>query len=241
MHFLLQFLAAVVGLAAIVPPAPAAEPMPDFAKVDRTVADHPAYAAKRPLYGLAVFGPKADKSVWLVLDKSAPDAADYDVLYVGHTRHARTGDSFPVGDFTDPATGEKHTDVKLRVWAAKNGGDPHVIFGMRWRGDITFAGGYPQDPDDGYMRFAPTREAAPVVWANGDAPFRFQRWYGRELTIGGRDDFKVFLGQPGRGPNTFFAAQKHFLPKEEWLKATLIYHDGSGKEQRAACELKERC
>ena len=62
--------AAVLALG--VGPAPAAE-MPDLSQVDRALQKEPAYAGKKPLYGLAVFGPKADKKVWLVLDKSKPE------------------------------------------------------------------------------------------------------------------------------------------------------------------------
>src|SRR3954454_21921413 len=84
----------------------------DLSKVDRTVPDHPAYVAKRPLYGLAVFGPKAEKSVWLVLDKSKADAGGYDVLHFGDRRLTAGKDGeFEIGDLTDPATRSKHTDV----------------------------------------------------------------------------------------------------------------------------------
>jgi formylglycine-generating enzyme required for sulfatase activity len=62
-------------------PAHAGEGLPDLAKLVRPPRKEPAYAAKRPLYGLAAFGPKADKAVWLVLDKSRPDATRYDVLH----------------------------------------------------------------------------------------------------------------------------------------------------------------
>jgi hypothetical protein len=248
MFLLLRVLAtaAIFDLLAV-PRVRAAEPMPDLSRVDRSVRKEPAYVAARPLYGLAVFGPKADKRVWLVLDKSKADSPKYDVLYIDRNadgdltgpgkRLTKTDEdgAFDIGEFADPATGAKHTEFKVRA------SDDSVMLSMRWKGDIKFGGGYPEDPETGYMAFAPSREAAPVVWVNGDAPFRFQRWYGKTLTIGRADDFKVFLGQPGRGPNTFFASQVHFLPKEEWVRATLIYRDGAGKERRLVCELKERC
>jgi hypothetical protein len=234
---LLRNLLPAACLALFLPAAHAA----DLSKVDRSVRNEPTVVAERPLYGLAVFGPKADKTLWLVLDKSKADAKEYDVLHLGGDRFTRKGGEFDIGNFTDPATGAKHTDFAVRVSGEKDKGDPTVMLKLRWKGDIRFGGGYPQDPEGGYMKFAPTRDAAPVVWVNGDAPFRFQRWYGGELTVGGKDDFKVFLGQPGRGPNTFFAASQHFLPKEEWVKATLVYRDKDGTEQRAVCEVKERC
>jgi hypothetical protein len=101
--------------------------------------------------------------------------------------------------------------------------------------------GYPQDPEDGYLKFGDKPANAPVMWANGDSPFRFQRWYSGRLAIGGADDFKVFVGQQGAGANAFWAFQEHFLPESEGVKATLIYRDADDKERRAICLLKERC
>jgi hypothetical protein len=252
MSMLPKFIAAfAVCLGLVSHSSQAADPMPELAKLDRSLRKEPTYGAKQPLYGLAVFGPKAHKRVWLVLDKSAPDAKDYDVLHIdlnangdltepGKRLMRTDGDGeFVAGDFTDPATGTKHTEFKVRV--SENEGDRSVMLSLRWGGEVKFGGGYPEDPETGYLKFATTREAAPVVWVNGDTPFRFQRWYGSKLTIGGKDDLKVFLGQPGRGPNTFFAAQVHFLPEDEWVRATLIYKDGMNKEQRVVSELKERC
>jgi hypothetical protein len=227
-------------------PALAAE-MPDLSNVDRALKKEPAYVAKKPLYGLALFGPKAEKRVWLVLDKTKPDAPGYDVLHIDLNadgdlagpgeRVKAEGAEFNLGDFTDPATGAKHSELKVRA----SGADPTVMLSLRWRGKLKFGGGYPEDPEAGYMRFAPKPEDAPVIWVNGDAPFRFQRWYGGKLPVGGSEDFKVFLGQPGRGPSTFAAAQEHFLPPKEFVLATLVYHDTAGKEKRLVCELKERC
>jgi hypothetical protein len=76
------------------------------------------------------------------------------------------------------------------------------------------------------------------MWANGDSPFRFERWYSGKLAIGGADDFKVFVGQQGAGANAFWAFQEHFLPEAEWVKSTLIYRDAEDKERRAICQLK---
>jgi hypothetical protein len=225
---------------------PAAE-MPDLSRVDRTIRKQPAYVAKKPLYGLALFGPRAEKRVWLVLDKSKPDAPAYDVLHIDRNadgdltgpgkRIKAEGGDFKLGEFTDPATQAKHTEFTVRV----SGTEPTVMLSLRWRGKLKFGGGYPEDADSGYMRFAAKPEDAPVVWVHGDAPFRFQRWYGGELPIGGSEELMVFLGQPGRGPSTFAAAQEHFLPPGEIVLATLIYRDTMGKEQRLVCELKERC
>lgn len=237
---------ALVFLALSLRTLPAAE-MPDLARVDRAIQKEPAYIARKPLYGLALFGLQAEKRVWLVLDKSKPDAPTYDVLHIDRNadgdltgpgeRIEVGGGVFQIGEFPDPATGAKHSAFTVRV----SGMDPTVMLSMRWREKLKFGGGYPEDPEAGYMRFAAQPQEAPVVWINGDAPFRFQRWYGGQLPIGGSEDFKVFLGQPGRGPSTFAAAQEHFLPKGEIVLATLVYRDVMGKEKRLVCELAERC
>jgi hypothetical protein len=65
--------------------------------------------------------------------------------------------------------------------------------------------------------------------------------YGGKLPIGGEEDFKVFIGQPGAGESSFWAAQEHFLPESEGVKATLIYKDAADQEHRLICLLKERC
>src|SRR5213592_3441576 len=76
------FGAVLAGLCVVLgtTPAPAADP-PDLSKVDRRILREPAYKAKQPLYALYVFGPQAKTRVWAVLDKSKPDAPEYDVLY----------------------------------------------------------------------------------------------------------------------------------------------------------------
>jgi hypothetical protein len=237
------------ALACMAPGSPPAEP-PDLSKLDRSIKKEPAYTAKQPLYGLAVFGPRADAKVWMVLDKSAADRDTYDVLHIdlnadgdltgaGERLDVGEGGKFRVGVYKDPATGVAHTGFAVGI--QEKGGATTVMLSLRWRGKYDIGGGYPEDPDSGYMRFAAKPADAPVVWAFGDGPLRFQRWYGAKLAIGRDEDFRVFLGQPGRGPSTFCAVREHILPAGATVKATLVYRDEMGKEQRAVCELKERC
>jgi hypothetical protein len=80
--------------------------------------------------------------------------------------------------------------------------------------------------------------------ADGDLTEPTELVVGQEegrLLIGRADDFKVFVGQQGAGPNTFWAFQEHFLPESEGVKATLIYRDAADKERQVMCLLKERC
>src|SRR5262245_37915809 len=143
---------APVFLALSVCSMPAAE-MPDLARVDRALKKEPAYAAREPLYGLALFGLKAEKRVWLVLDKSKPDAPAYDVLHIDLNadgdlagpgeRVEAAGGSFKIGEFADPATGAKHSEFSVRA----SGTEPTVMLSLRWRGKVKFGGGYPEDPE----------------------------------------------------------------------------------------------
>lgn len=225
----------------------------DLNKIDRSIAKEPTYSGKKPLYGLAVFGPQAKTRVWMVLDKSKADVDVYDVLYADLNCDGDLTESderftaknatstlslFSLPDFTDPVSGAKHTDFNFRV---SRGSSQTFMLSIKWRGKLKYGGGYAEVPDDGYMRFAGTSKEAPIVWFNGDGPFRFQRWYSGELRIGGADDFKVFLGQQGIGRNSFASFQCHALPAGEPVLATLIYRDASGKEIHLDYKLKERC
>jgi hypothetical protein len=60
--------------------------LPDLGGLPAKPGKEPAYMAKQPLYGRAVFGPKGDKLVWMVLDKSRADGEAYDVLYLNFRR-----------------------------------------------------------------------------------------------------------------------------------------------------------
>jgi hypothetical protein len=225
---------------------------PDLTQIDRRAPKEPSYTSSRPLYGLLVCGPKAQGRVWMVLDRSKPDAEAYDVLYADLNANGDLtergerfvgeveGNSarFRLPDLKDPASDSVHTNFTARV---SGGSDPTVMLSVAWRGQRKMGGGYPQDPENGYMKFGTAPSNAPVMWANGDDPYRFQRWYGGRLPIGGEEDFKVFVGQPGSGANSFWAFQEHFLPESEGVQATLVYRDAQDKERRVTCMLKERC
>jgi hypothetical protein len=224
----------------------------DLKKIDRRITKEPGYTARQPLYGLLAFGPSGQTRVWLVLDKSRADADRYDVLYADLNGNGDLTEAaerfvgkvegqdvrFLLPDFKDPGTGATHTGLSVRV---SGGATPEVMVGLKWRGGFRTGGGYPEDPEAGYLKFADRPAAAPILWANADAPFRFQRWYSGQLLIGAADDFKVFVGQPGVGASSFWAFQEHFLPAGEGVQATLIYQDAQGKERRMMSRLNDRC
>jgi hypothetical protein len=219
--------------------------MPDLAKTDRRIAREPSYTAKRPLYGLYVFGPQAATRVWAVLDTSGEGKAEYDVLYFDRNANGDLTEpgerlsgpgSFTIGDFKDPATGDVHKDLTL-----SRRPDGSVFLRMKWKGKEPVMGGYAEDPGP-YCRFAESAEKAPILWPGAEGPLGFQRWiFEKEFPIGGSGDARVFLGHPGVGPNTFCGVTQEFLPADVPVLVTLIYTDGEGKERRSQNELRERC
>lgn len=232
---------------------PTAAPDPvDLQKINRSITKEPGYSAKQPLFGLLVFGPAARTHVWMVLDKSKADGDRYDILYADlnangdltETAERFTGQlednsvTFRLPDFKDPATGAVHKDVRVSV---RGGSTPTVMVSLKWKDGFKMGGGYPEESEAGYLKFADKAATAPILWVNGDGPFRFQRWYSDKLTIGASDDLKVFVGQQGVGASSFWAFQEHFLPESEGVQATLICQDAQGKELRLVSRLNDRC
>jgi hypothetical protein len=224
----------------------------DLGKIERTILREPAYVASRPLYGLLIIGASGKMRTWLVLDKSKADGDTYDVLYAdlngngdltesGERFAAREqgngGAAFQLPDWKDPATGATHTNFSVKLHTVPKA---YVMVSLMWQNRLRMGGGYPEDPDPGYMQLADRPADAPILWANGDGPFRFQRWYGGKLTIGAADDLKVFIGQQGVGRSSFWAFTQHVLPQEEAVQATLLYTDATGTQQ-VVCQLKDRC
>lgn len=228
----------------------AAEP-PDLSRIDRRIAKEPAYQSKQQLYGLYVFGPEAKTRIWAVLDKSRPEAADYDVLYFDRNADGDlTGEgeriegkkegervTFDIESFTDPMCGQRHTQVELSYLPGR---DAMVMLSMRWCDKVLVRGGYAPKPGP-YTRFAANPVDAPVLWPGADGPLSFQFWTVEPLGIGKSEDVRVFLGHQGCGPNTFCAVPDTFLPGHVSVLALLIYRDKEGKEKRAQSELRERC
>lgn len=233
--------------------AAGAEP-PNLSKVDRTINKEPAYVAKTPLYGLYLFGPQAQTRVWAVLDKSAADLDQYDVIYFDRNANgdltdpgeriagkvgARQRDvAFDLGEFTDPNTDEAHTELSV---SRRKSDDGTVFFRMKWRGEQPLRGGYAEEAGP-YARFADTAAEAPVFWFDASGRFSFQRWiWTKELTIGEENDFPVFMGHHGLGKNTFTAVSQEFLPAKAPVLATLIYADKDGRRKERLNEFLERC
>lgn len=241
----------LLGALSLAATAGSADERPDLDSISRHIAKEPAYVASQPLYGLYLFGPKAQTRVWAVFDKSDRDQAEYDVLHFDRNANGDLTDpderivgldsdrgmQFDVGDFNDPVTGDVHTGLTL---SQRNGSSSAVFLRMQYQGKHIVRGGYAREAGP-YTQFAASPSKAPILWPCAEGPFSFQRWVREALTIGQDNDFRLFLGHRGRGKNTFCAVGQEFLPPDVPVLATLIYTDSNGKEQRLSNELRERC
>ena len=233
--------------------ARAADPT-ELNRIERQIKRQPAYTAQEPLYGLYVFGPGAKTRAWAVLDKSAAESKQYDILYfdrngdgdltdkneriVGEVSDSGQSVSFSIGDFTDPFSHDVHTSLTLTRRASDEGS---VMLRLDWQGREMMRGGYAEEPGP-YTQFATSIAEAPILWFDASGEFGFQPWMmKKDLTIGGSADVRVFLGHEGIGKNTFCAVSQGFLPPDVSVLATLIYTDSEGREQRQPNEFSKRC
>lgn len=241
------------ALLAALATAQAAEP-PELARIERQIKRQPAYTAEKPLFGLYVFGPKAETHVWAVLDKSSAQNDQYDVLYfdrdgdgdlteenekiVGDIDEPGHGVTFSIGDFTDPLSKEVHTSLTL---TRRPSDDGSVMLNLHWQGHEVMRGGYAEDPGP-YAQFASSIAEAPILWFDATGEFAFQPWtMKKDLVIGGSSDVRVFLGHQGIGKNTFCAVSQDFLPRGVSVLATLVYTDIEGRERQKLNEFSQRC
>ena len=235
--------------------ASAAGPI-DFAAVPRTIGRLPSLNSEKPLHGLFLFGPRGETRVWAVLDQSEPRAARYDVLYLDVnangdlTEAGERFDSaaissgeqarceFKIGRFVQPGTPADaprvHTDFSLS-WSP-NG----VSYRMKWNGGPMTMGCYGPDSES-YGRFSPDPKTAPMIVPGHDLPFQFETWLSSTLPRSDGFSFKVFVGNRGSVTGAFSTVDDKFLRPDEYVIATLIYKDRSGKEKNVRYELRERC
>lgn len=243
-------------------PTTAADAKPiDFAKVPRTIAKAPA-VSDAARYGLFLFGSNGEKRVWAILDRSAAmgTTPGFDVLHLdrdadgdlteeGETVARKVAPAnqdkagapadaassvFEIGDFVDPATGQKHTGFKI-TWT-----EASVRFHLQWRGDRPSFGSYGPTRET-YAQFAATPAKAPIFVPGYDRPFQFEQWMSGELRRGDSTDFKVFVGNVGDRRGAFTTVDDKFLPPGEAPVATLLWTDADGRPQQTRFALPERC
>ena len=118
--------------------------------------------------------------------------------------------------------------------------DSDVFVSLNWNGRDRIMGGYAPQPGP-YLRFAESKEKAPLVQLVAEGPFTVQPWILSPLKIGGATDVKFFLGHAGEGTHAFSGLHQEFLPEGDGLKATLVYQTGSGEKRELVSKLLDRC
>jgi hypothetical protein len=260
MNCLFEFAALLLATSATVsfsspPPLTQAAPSGpiDFATVPRTIGKLPDFQAEKPLYGLFLFGAKGETRVWAVLDKSRADAPAYDVLHLDvnangdltdagerFTRKGTVGAEsvFTIGRFVQPGTPAEaprvHTDFSI-TWTSSR-----VSYRMNWNGGPVTMGCYGPDGES-YGNFTADPKTAPILVPGHDLPFQFETWMSGDLARGRENSFKVFVGNRGSVKGAFTTVDDKFLKPDEFVIATLIYKDQTGKEKNVRYELRERC
>ncbi|MHC4407911.1 MAG: hypothetical protein ACYS0E_01690 [Planctomycetota bacterium] len=235
----------VLVSAVLAGPEPSSPRPIDFDRIERKIERTPKL--NKPLYGLFLFG---EKKVWAVLDKSAET---YDLLYIDRnadgdltakneciqlskssTKRKGVQGSFRIGEFIDPSSGAKHTEFVITHTPQS------IRFKMLWKGKQVTMGSYGPTRDT-YVNFAPTLKEAPIFVPGYDLPLEFEHWMSGVLQKKASNDFKVFVGRRGSKRGAFSSSDDKFLPKGEYVKATLIYTDRNGKQKRFEAKLTERC
>jgi hypothetical protein len=226
----------------------------DLTRIDRTIAQEPTYQSKSPRYGLLVFGPNADKRVWLVLDKDVPfvDAnGNGDLTEPGERVKVQTPD-------TDPASFEEIAILgqdgkaaeKLRFapygwFDFKQGKDdgigPSVT--VSWEGRWYGAWG------DGESRvvFAARPQDAPILHVGGPLEMGFESRYQHAFSRKGKGLYELAVGVGtrglGKGAFTHLTYWNDGIPPDARPTAELEFPnlEPGGPPVKVKLVLKERC
>jgi len=230
----------------------------DLTKIDRTIANEPAYKNK-PKYCLLVFGPEAKTKVWLVLDG--------DVLYVD-----RNGN----GDLTEPgerveAKSEGSDESKYHSYLAEtiqdgklthrnlritslpsNWNKPDLMSldfwvdlempgrkGSRVGGRVAHTAG---GDSSGYLKFADKPDEAPIIHFGG--PLQMTVVDDKQkLRIGRNDELRLGIGTPGLGIGSFaFIGEGEVIPERIYPHVKITFPSKNGQPPiKEHYELKERC
>ena len=222
----------------------------DLTQVPRTIGKQPAYQSQSPTYGLIVFGPKADRRVWVVLDGAVlyVDAnGNGDLTDAGERIELKNKNHEPSG--LDEVALAMADGEKLSVWVwgwfdfqngKKNTLEPSLS--VKWKGRTYGAWG---DQNSGVI-FAGRPENVPIFHVGGPLQMGFevrQEWGVRridEKTF----ELKVGVGTPGLGKGSFVHLKYYeAIPVSVQPTAELEFpnkHPG-GPPIRIKQVLKERC
>jgi hypothetical protein len=257
------FLVAILVVAGLAAAATAEDPPftpVDYDKLPRTITREPEYVAD-PLYALFLFGPAGKTRMWAVLDKTRPDLAYHDVLYLDRNsngdltepgerlvgkyskRGARAGMALVIRVPRLPVPGTRIMHTDFLVSTVRKKGRKGIWFRMKWCGKTTLSGGYGVSGMD-TTQWAVSPARAPVFRPTVRGPFSFAFWGKKTVTLpaGGSGSVSILVGSRGSGPDTLAVVDDHFLDLErEELTVTLIARAAAGRELRTRTRITGHC
>ena len=241
-------------------PAPARYVEVDYSKVDRRLAKEPTWIAQ-PLYALFVLDLAGAYRVVAAVDKSAPDAPFYDVLYLDldadgdltepGERFAGVRDkgradaglemSFRIEQIPVPGTALVHKKFLLSTAPKKD--RTGFWFQMLWNGKHEMSGGYGQL---GLNTNAWTQSLAkaPILRPCPHGPLHFATWGDDaiELKPGGATNVNVIAGNLGSGPDTLCVVDENFIDlQRDELTVTVIAKNRKGETVTETSRIKKHC
>jgi hypothetical protein len=211
----------------------------DLSGLDRTLKKEPVYTGK-PGYCLAVFGPKAEQRVWLILDG--------DRLYVDRNGN---GDLTEPGERVERQKGRRREPFTPFVIDTMTAGGPEcrdlsvVVPDDRTSGafmSVALDGGRTLEYagyGEGGLHFAESAAAAPVVHFGGPLTMRFSR--PAELSPGVDRELYVELGRHGHGKGAWVSLSYGKVPDDLHPVAEIALPGPDGAVRRSRVVLKQRC
>ncbi len=232
---------------------PASTPAADLTKIDRTIAKEPAYQSKAQKYGLLVFGPKAEKRVWLVLDGDTlyvDTNGNGDLTEAGKKVKVQTPNQDPATyediDILDDGKTKQKLKFALYGWfdyqkGKEEAAQPSVTvsWGGRWYG----AWGDGESP----LVFSNRPQDAPILHVGGPLAMGFESRFSYTFTKKAKGTFELAVGVGtkglGKGAFTHLTYWNDGIPKDAKPTAELEFPNkaASGRPIKVKLVLKERC
>ncbi|HEX6811694.1 MAG TPA: hypothetical protein VF384_08740 [Planctomycetota bacterium] len=240
--------------------APAGYVELDYSKVERRLDKQPTWVTE-PLYAMFVLDLAGACRVVAAVDKSAPDAPFYDVLYLdldadrdltdAGERFAGVRDkgradaglemSFRIAQIAVPGTTLVHTKFLLSTAPKKD--RTGFWFQLLWDGKHEVSGGYGKLGLD-TTAWSKSLAKAPILRPCPLGPLHFATWGADpiELSRGAATHVNVIAGNPGSGPDTLCVVDENFIDVErDALTVTVIAKDEKGRTVTETSRIREHC
>jgi len=232
----------------------------DYSKVERRLQREPKYIAA-PLYAMFVLDPAGAYRVMAVVDKTAPDAPFYDVLYLDldadgdltepgerfvgvHDKERADAGlemSFRIAQIPVPGTALVHKKFLMSTAPKKDRSG--FWFQMLWDGKQEMSGGY-GSLGLNTTAWSESLAKVPILRPCPLGPLHFATWGDDpiELKPGGETHVNVIAGIVGSRSDTLCVVDENFLDLErDALTVTVIAKDEKGQTVTETSRIKKHC